>query len=183
MIGMPIANRDLTIVKATSRLLLMLGVCALLSACGFHLRGEAKLAADMQRVYVFSSDPYNGPLKRNVQAALKRSGATIEEKPGAGIAEVRMSNVNVATVVQSIGANARVNEFVMVYHVDLEVVDTAGKVVLTKQPLEQQRSFTFDQTQAIGTGSEQATIQREMERDMAQTVLRKIDSLERRLTQ
>ena len=181
---MQTGNRELNIVKKMRlRLSLIVVLCALLGACGFHLRGEANLSADMQRVYVFSSDPYNGPLKRNVQAALKRSGAAIEEKPGAGIAEVRMSNVNVATVVRSIGANARVNEFVMVYHVDLEVVDSLGKIVLVKQPLEQQRSFTFDQTQAIGTGSEQATIQREMERDMAQTVLRKISSLERRLSQ
>jgi LPS-assembly lipoprotein len=166
---------------ALLRCLMIVAVLSL-AACGFHLRGEAKLAPNLQRVYVLSSDPI-GPLKRNVEQALTRSGAKVEDKPGTGVAEIRMTAVGVAPVVRSVGANARVNEFVMVYHVDLEISDSAGKTVLEKQPLEQSRSFTFDQTQAIGTGSEQDLIRREMERDMAQAVLRKIDSLERRLSQ
>lgn len=153
----------------------------LLAGCGFHLRGEAPLSAGLQRVVVISSDA-NGPLKRNVEAALKRSGATIETAPGNGIAQVRMSNVSVAPIVRSVGANARVNEFVMVYHLELEIVDSAGKTVLEKQAIEQSRSFTFDQTQAIGTGAEQDLIRREMERDVAQAVLRKIGALERHAT-
>ena len=71
----------------------------------------------------------------------------------------------------------------MVYHVDLEISDSAGKTVLEKQPIEQSRSFTFDQTQAVGTGAEQDLIKKEMERDMAQAVMRKIDTLERKLSQ
>ncbi|MGH8122945.1 MAG: LPS assembly lipoprotein LptE, partial [Rudaea sp.] len=94
-----------------------------------------------------------------------------------------MTGVGVTTVVASVGANARVNEFNMVYHVDLEISDGAGKTVLEKQPIEQTRSFTFDQTQAIGTGAEQDLIRREMERDMAQTIMRKIDVLERKFSQ
>ena len=70
----------------------------------------------------------------------------------------------------------------MVYHVDLEIVDGAGKTVLEKQPIEQTRSYTFDQTQAAGAGAQQDVIRREMERDMAQAVMRKIDSVERRLS-
>jgi LPS-assembly lipoprotein len=39
----------------------------------------------------------------------------------------------------------------MLYHVELQITDGAGKVVLPKQVVEQSRVFTFDQTQAIGT--------------------------------
>lgn len=152
-----------------------------LAACGFHMRGEVKLAPSLQRVAVISSDPA-GPLKRSVEDAMKRAGATLEA-PGDGVGEIRMSRVGVQTLVGSVGGNARVNEFNMVYHVDLEIVDGAGKVVLERQPIEQTRSFTFDQTQAAGTGAQQDVIRREMERDMAQTVMRKIDSVERRLAQ
>jgi LPS-assembly lipoprotein len=166
--------------RVVSRGLLILAVLAL-AACGFHLRGEITLAPNLKRVYVSSSDPY-GPLKRNVEGALKRAGATIEAAPGPDIAAIKMTGVGVSTVVGSVGANARVNEFNMVYHVDLEVSDSAGKTVLEKQPIEQTRSFTFDQTQAVGTGAEQDQIRREMERDMAQAVTRRIDSLERRLS-
>ena len=153
-----------------------------LAACGFHLRGEVKLAPSLQRVVVTSSDP-GGPLRHSVEDAMKRAGATIAPAPGEGVGEIRMTGVGIQTLVGSVGGNARVNEFNMVYHVDLEIVDGGGKTVLQKQPIEQTRSFTFDQTQAAGTGAQQDVIRREMERDMAQAVMRKIDSVERRLAQ
>lgn len=160
-----------------------LAVVAMLSltACGFHLRGEVKLAPSLQRVTVTSSDPAN-PLKRSVEDAMKRAGAAVAA-PGEGVGEIRLTGVGVQTLVGSVGGNARVNEFNMVYHVDLEIVDGSGKTVLEKQPIEQTRSFTFDQTQAAGTGALQDVIRREMDRDMAQAVMRKIDSVERRLAQ
>ena len=155
-------------------------LCLLLSACGFHMRGEATLPPGMQRVFVNSADPFS-PLRHNVEAALARSGAKVENVPGEGIAGVTFSAVSLAPIVRSVGANARVNEFTMLYHVELEITDSAGHVVLPKQVIEQSRIFTFDNTQAIGTGAEQDEIKKEMERDMVQVVLRKIEATERKL--
>jgi LPS-assembly lipoprotein len=152
----------------------------LLTACGYHLRNEAQLPPGMERVYVESADPF-GPLKRNIEHALERSGAKIENASGDGVAEIRLTAVSLAPVVRSVSATARVNEFTMLYHVELQINDAAGKVVLPKQVIEQSRIFTFDQTQAIGTGAEQDEIKKEMERDMVQVVLRKIESAERKL--
>jgi len=159
--------------------LLLVIATALLGGCGFHLRGEAKLPPGMERVYVDSSDPF-GPLKRNLEKALERSGAKIESKSGDGIAEVKLTAVSIAPVVRSVSANARVNEFTMLYHLELQITDAAGKVLMPKQVVEQSRIFTFDQTQAIGTGAEQDEIKKEMERDMVQVVLRKVESAERK---
>lgn len=147
-----------------------------LSACGFHLRGEAVLPPTMHRVYVESSDLFS-PLKTNVEAALTRSGAKVENAPGEGIAEVKLGAVSLAPVVRSVNSNARVSEFTMLYHVELEISDSAGKTLLQKQVIEQQRVFTFDQTQAIGTGAEQDIIKKEMERDMTQAILRRVDAV------
>ena len=165
--------------RTTGSILTLALILPLLSACGFHLRGEAQLPPGMQRVHVDSVDPF-GPLKRNVERALERAGATIESKSGDGIAEITLSAVSLAPIVRSVSANARVNEFTMLYHVELQINDAAGKVLLPKQVLEQSRVFTFDQTQAIGTGAEQDEIKKEMERDMVQVVLRKIESAERK---
>jgi len=155
---------------------LLLGACVLaLSACGFHMRGEAKLPQGMQRVYVQASDPFS-PLKRDLEAALARSGATIENKAGDGIADVTLSAMSLAPIVRSVGANAFVNEFSMVYHVELAISGADGKALLPKQVIEHSREFTFDQSQAIGTSAEQDEIKKEMERDMVQSVMRKIEA-------
>jgi LPS-assembly lipoprotein len=166
--------------RNTLFLLILAALVPLLTACGFHLRGEAQLPPGMERVYVESTDPF-GPLKRNIEHALERSGAKIESKSGDGIAEIKLTAVSLGPVVRSVSATARVNEFTMLYHLELQINDAAGKVVLPKQVIEQSRIFTFDQTQAIGTGAEQDEIKKEMERDMVQVVLRKIESAERKL--
>ncbi|HEX3125035.1 MAG TPA: LPS assembly lipoprotein LptE [Rhodanobacteraceae bacterium] len=165
--------------RRTVSFLLLAGTLLLLSACGYHLRGEAQLPAGMERVHVDSSDQF-GPLKRNVEKALERSGAKVEPAAGDGIAEVTLGAVSLAPIVRSVSANAKVNEFTMLYHVELQITDGAGKVVLPKQVVEQSRIFTFDQTQAIGTGAEQDVIKKEMERDMTQVVMRKVQSAERK---
>ncbi len=146
-----------------------------LAACGFHMRGEVHLPPGLQRVRVEIADPFS-PLKRDLEAALRRGGATVEESPGDGVADVVISAVSLAPVARSVGANAYVNEFSMVYHVEVQISDGANKVVIPKQVIEQSREFTFDQTQAIGTTAEQDEIKKEMERDMVQAILRKVDA-------
>ena len=146
-----------------------------LTACGFHMRGEVVLPSGLQRVHVQIADPFS-PLKRDLEAALKRGGATIEENPGADVADVIISAVSIGPVARSVGANAYVNEFSMVYHVELQITDAKNKVLIPKQVIEHSREFTFDQTQAIGTTAEQDEIKKEMERDMVQTIVRKVDA-------
>ena len=162
------------------RSLLLLVLAASLTACGFHMRGEVTLPSGLQRVHVQIADPFS-PLKRDLEAALKRGGATIEENPGTDVADVTISAVSIGPVARSVGANAYVNEFSMVYHVEVQITDAANKVVIPKQVIEHSREFTFDQTQAIGTSAEQDEIKKEMERDMVQAILRKIEAAERKL--
>lgn len=146
-----------------------------LSACGFQLRGEAQLPADLQRVHVAVSDPFS-PLKRDVEAALARSGATVESAPGEHVAQVTLSAVSLGPVVRSVGANATVNEFAMVYHIELSIRGSDGKTLLPPQTIEHSRDYTFDQTQAIGSNAEQDEIKKGMERDMVQAIMFKIAS-------
>jgi LPS-assembly lipoprotein len=162
------------------RPLLILAAAAALGACGFHLRGEAKLPAGMQRVHLTVADPYS-PLKRDLEAALTRSGASIVAVPGDGVSEIAIPALSLAPIVRSVGANAILNEFSMVYHVEIEISGPDGKLLLPRQTIEHAREFTFDQTQAIGTSAEQDEIKKEMERDMVQAVLRKIEAVERKL--
>jgi len=154
-------------------------VALALSACGFRMRGEATLPPGLQRVHVQTADQFS-PLKRDLEAALKRAGANVESASGDAIAEINLSTVSLAPVVRSVGATAFVNEFSMVYHVELQIDDTDGKTLLPLQVIEHSREFTFDTTQAIGTNVEQDEIKKEMERDMVQTLMRKIEAAGKR---
>jgi len=153
---------------------------AVLSACGFHMRREVSLPAGMQRVNVQIADPFS-PLKRDLEAALTRSGASVENAPGPGVAEITISAVSLAPVVRSVGAKAYVNEFSMVYHVELSITGGDGATLLANQVIEHSRDYTFDQTQAIGTSAEQDEIKKEMERNMVQAVMRRVEAAAHKL--
>ena len=160
------------------RFVMLVAIAMTLVACGFQLRGEAQLPSALKRVHVAASDPFS-PLARDVEAALRRSGATVEDAAGENIAEITLASVSLAPVVRSVGANATVNEFSMVYHVELSIQGSDGKSLLAPQVIEHSRDYTFDQTQAIGSNAEQDEVKKGMERDMVQAIMYKIASVGR----
>jgi LPS-assembly lipoprotein len=57
------------------------------------------------------------------------------------------------------------------------VLDAAGKLLLPKQTIELAREFTFDSTQTLGLAAETDLLTEELERDMVQTILRRLEAL------
>lgn len=150
--------------------------CALaLSACGFHPREQARLPAALQRVYIEVTDPF-GPLERDLHAALKRSGSVLEDEAGEGIATLRVPVSAITIDTLSVGATARVREYTMRYHVEFDAVDAAGRTVIEKQVIELSREYTFDETQALGIAAQEAEFKKSLERDMVQSILRRLEA-------
>ena len=157
------------------RCVLLVAAAVAIGGCGFHLRQQAQLPAALQRVHVALSDPF-GPLARDLPAALKRSGATVEEQGGAGIAELRVpvASFNIDTL--SVGATARVREYAIRYHVEFEAVDADGKPVLDRQVIELSRDYSFDETQALGIAAQEEEFRKDLERDMVAAMLRRLEA-------
>lgn len=157
------------------RAVLIAVLASLLAACGFHLREEARLPAGMQRVHIEGAEPVS-PLGRDLRRALARSGATIVDAGGAGVAALRIGANRFTTDVLSVGGNARANEYTLRYHVEFDVVDAAGATIVPRQAIELTREFTFDASQALGVAAEQDLLNQELQRDMVQAILRRIES-------
>jgi LPS-assembly lipoprotein len=148
----------------------------LLASCGFHLRGEVRLPAGTERIMVEASDPAS-PLKRDLEAALKRSGSDVRSVAGEGVATLKLPTIQLATEPVSISSQARVKEYRVRYKVEVELTGADGKVLLARAALELTRDYSFDETQALGAQAEEDLIKKELERDMVQQVLRKIESI------
>ena len=146
-----------------------------LGGCGFHLRKEVALPASMQRLHIAIADP-NGQLARDLARALPRSGVQLVPAPGADVAELRIGANAFSTDVLSVSGAARANEYSLRYHVEFEVADGAGKVLLPKQTIELTREFTFDASQALGVTAETDMLTKELQRDMVQTILRRLEA-------
>ena len=147
----------------------------LLGACGFHLREEARLPAGMQRVHIEGADPVS-PLGRDLAKALGRAGATVTKAAGDGAAALRIAGNRVSTDVLSVGSNARANEYTLRYVVEFDVVAAGGQTLVAKQVIELTREFTFDAAQALGVAAEQDLLTQELQREMVQVILRRIEA-------
>ena len=76
----------------------------------------------------------------------------------------------------SVGGNARASEYTIRYHVEFDVAGATGSSLLAKQTIELTRDFTFDATQALGIAAEQDLLTGELQRDMVQAMLRRLEA-------
>ncbi len=148
------------------------------SACGFHLREEVRLPSGMQRVALEGVDSIS-PLGSDLRKALTRAGAQVVEGSAERSAVLRISSNTIRTDVLSVGGNARANEYTIRYYVEFDVVDASGSRLLPVQTIELTRDFTFDASQALGIAAEQDLLTEELQRDMVQAILRKLEVLGR----
>ena len=157
--------------------LAMLAAFVLVAAgCGFHLRKEANLPASMKKVHIEIADP-NSALAKDLAKALPRSGVEVVDAVEPGVAVMNVSANAFSTDVLSVGGNARATEYSLRYHVELEVQDAAGTALLPKQTIELARDYVSNPTNAIGAEGERETLARELRREMAFSVLRRVDAV------
>ncbi len=157
------------------RLAFVAVLVVLLAACGFRPRAEAQLPASMKTLAIVGADPVS-PLGRDLRRALSRTGTVVVDGTQAGAAVLRIPINRMNTDVLSVGGNARANEYTMRYTVEFDVVAAGGDVVVPRQAIELTREFTFDATQALGVAAEQDLLTKELQREMVQVILRRIEA-------
>ena len=145
-------------------------------ACGFHLREEVRLPSGMQRLSIQGADSLS-PLGRDLRKALTRAGAEVVEASGERSSVLRIGSNVLKTDVLSVGGNARANEYTIRYHVEFDVVSATGVSLLPVQTIELTRDFTFDASQALGIAAEQDLLTDELQRDMVQAILRRLEAI------
>lgn len=148
-------------------LLLVLAVA--LSACGFHLRQNANLPPQMQRVHLVVSG--GGELERRLTRALQTSDVTVEDNGGPGIAELRVPVAVFSTETLSAGGYVQISEFAVRYHVEFEVDDAAGHALLPHQRIDMSREYSYDASNTVGNESQVQELQRSLNDDMVQAIL------------
>jgi outer membrane lipopolysaccharide assembly protein LptE/RlpB len=158
----------------TLRVALLLALCLALAACGFRLRGETALPQGFERMHLEVANPGNA-LRNDLAAALERAGAQIVSQPAQASVRVRIPVNQMRTDILSVGAAARIREFEIRYRVELEVLDAQGEPRMERQVIELTRDYTFDERAALGAEQEAELLRTELQRDMLQHVLRRLE--------
>lgn len=153
-----------------------LGLAGLLvlAGCGFQLRQELKLPASLHVIRVEIVDPYTA-IDGYLEEALKRAGASVVMTADTPSARLRISSLSQARNPLSVDAAGRAQEYELVYSAEFDVVDAENQQVVPKQRIDLRRDYLFDTARALGNRAEEDLVLAELQRDMADAILRRID--------
>ena len=161
--------------SSLSRLFLIGALALVLSACGFHLRDALKLPPDLGQVRVVARDPYS-PLTQSLTNSLERAGATMAGESASDAAVLRILSEKWASTPISVDQFGRAQEYSLRYAAVFRLERVDGSVVVPQQAVELSRDYVSAPTTSAGTESEREILARELQREMAASILRRIDA-------
>ena len=161
----------------TSRILncsLVAVVLLLLASCGFHLRGTGNTRLALSVIHVTSNDSY-GEMQQALERALTEAGvkqvAADKAAYSVHLLSERRTRRSVATT-----SDVQVAEYGLKMEVSFELTDSAGKQVIEPATVTAQRIYRFDNSSLVGSNEEENLLNKEMRRDIASQIIRRIDA-------
>lgn len=149
---------------------------ALLSACGFHLRGangEANLPFKTIKLNFPESSTLGAELQRNIRA----NGT--EVVTDSKLAEATLDVLSEARdkVVLSLNSQGRVREYTLFYKFRFRVLGSTGQELLAATEIILKRDISFNESQALAKEAEEGSLYRDMQGDLVQQILRRLVAL------
>jgi len=143
----------------------------LLSACGFHLRGQAGMPFDT--LYLDAANPQSAfiaDLRRNLEANNVKLVNSAEQ------ADVVLNIVSEIPEKQilTLGGSGRVNEFQLLYRVSLRAYDLKRQDWIPAVEMVQRRDYLYDDTKILAKEAEEMLLYQSMRSDMVQQIVRRL---------
>lgn len=155
-------------------LILFVTATLLVVGCGFHLRGSDQTAA-IPLTYVLGGDPNSG-VRSELLHAVSAGQFTEQDSADAQYALTILSE-NVSQRVLSVtGSTGKVREFVLLYDVSFAVQDRTKSEAPTPQTISLSRDYRFNADQVLGNEQEEALLRRDMAREAAQQIIRRLQA-------
>lgn len=165
-------------IRSPLRLALLSALVLCLAACGFQLRDALVLPPDLDPVMVKSRDRYS-PLADSLAQSLVRAGAepAAADDPSPAVLDILAERWGDTPI--SVDSRGRAQEFSLRYAVVFELRNGDGTVLVPQQSVELSRDYISVPSNAFGTEGERDILVREMRREMAAAVLRRLGAAAR----
>ena len=170
------------------RLPVLVLALALLAGCGFHLRNKIALPADLGPVRVTASSTSYSALVTSLSRGLQAAGATLAEQIGdedsaaastTQVATLRVVSERWGDLPIAVDQFGRAQEFSLRYAVVFSFKKADGTDLVPQQVVELSRDYVSPPQDATGTATEREVLADELRREMAASILRRIDGVVR----
>ena len=164
-------NKSIPILKLGCALVIV----SMLSACGFHLRGDYQLPPQMTNTYIKTANK-NSELFRALKRMLKASDIHIVESPQQAQAILTLDDEKQSKRVLSVDEKGRAREYEINYQVRFGVTTDMNDFLIPQQTIQMQGDFLFDTEDVLGKGREEATLIKDMQHDVVRLIMLRIQS-------
>jgi LPS-assembly lipoprotein len=148
---------------------------ALAAGCGFHLKGNVALPAGLGPIHLSLPDDLS-PFAVELRRGLERADAVTTTSASDAGTVVRVRVDRTGRRVLAVSARNTPTEYEIYYLLEY-TVDRNGTQVVAPQRLELTRNFSFDESLVLAKGHEEEILREALARDLAELVLRRLESL------
>ncbi len=153
------------------RILAILVLGLVTAACGFQLRGQAKLPFETLYVAIPDISPLGTELKRNIIAG---THTKLVRDPAAAQAILSVISEQRDKTILSLNTSGQVIEFQLRYLLSFRVHDAKGRDYLPQREIRLTRNVPFNNSRVLAQESEELLLYRDMQTDMVQQILRRL---------
>lgn len=150
---------------------LIFALCMLLAACGFHLRGDARMPFD--KLYIQAANPAS-PLALELRRNLEVNHVTLAKTAALSDVILSIESDVPGKQILTTGGSGRVSEFQLRYRVSFRVYDSENREWLPADEIRLSRDFSYDDAQILAKEAEEALLYQNMRSDMAQQIIRRL---------
>lgn len=149
---------------------LVIGLCLLLTACGFHMRSADSAGIPADRVYLDIGG--SGDTGRDVREQLRLTDTVLTETAEESEYILRVTGQQYDRSVLSVSPRTgKVEEYELTLSVLLSVTTPEGETLVNNDRISASRDYIFDETAVIASGDEQQLLREEMTRQIANLAL------------
>ncbi|HEX7634945.1 MAG TPA: LPS assembly lipoprotein LptE [Noviherbaspirillum sp.] len=151
---------------------------AMLSACGFQLRGSNGQGEIPFKTIYISGIGESSPLGVELRRYLRAGGDTrVVSDPKAADATIQVLSESRDKSILSLNSQGRIREYSLFYKLRFRVTDNQGEELLTPTEIALKRDISFNESQAIAKEKEEDLLYRDMQSDLVQQILRRLAAL------
>ncbi|QOC22104.1 hypothetical protein IC757_13915 [Wenzhouxiangella sp. AB-CW3] len=158
------------------RALSLLLFCLVLAACGFQLRGEARLPAVMGSTWLEVSDA-GSDFGRDLARQLEANGIRVLDAHQDGAAHLKIHREQIRREALTFTGQARVREFLLIYDMAFELRDAQGDTLVGPETLQLTREYSFDEQEILAAQREQEFLEDDLRRAMVARLLRRLEAV------
>ena len=159
--------------------ILIIVLSSFLLGCGFQLRGTESASIPFESIYI--SAPDGQAIIKELKYSIQSSGKTLVlDKPLDAGATLHIISAKYTKHIWSISGSGRVREFQLRYRVSYRLTDPKGVELVPTSVVNLSRILPFADAQVLAKQAEEKMLVREMYRDAAQQIIRRLSKSQRK---